>query len=37
MDTRCDELELLCAGGLLLEYNESTGGIHRTLTETCGA
>jgi uncharacterized membrane protein YjjP (DUF1212 family) len=38
MDTRRLHTELLAhAGRLLLEYNESTGGIHRALTATAGA
>src|SRR5262249_14786485 len=38
MDTRRLQTELLVhAGRLLLEYNESTGAIHRALTATSGA
>jgi uncharacterized membrane protein YjjP (DUF1212 family) len=38
MSTRCLQTELLVhAGRLLLEYNESTGSIHRALTATAGA
>src|SRR5262245_36263392 len=38
MSTRRLQTELLAhAGRLLLEYNESTGAIHRALTATAGA